>query len=82
MSPAGYRPHIITQPLAEVSRRAGARVIDPIEILGDAERCPVLDQSGVPIYRDDGHFSVDYSRGNARFLDAALTGSPANPAAN
>lgn len=45
----------------EAVERCGARVIDPLPLLCDAEKCPGV-HDGLPLYRDSNHLSERSSR--------------------
>ena len=50
----------------------GAKFIDPLDFLCEDHRCPTVDESGVPYYRDKGHFrSGVVTRARFQFLDEA-----------
>jgi peptidoglycan/LPS O-acetylase OafA/YrhL len=55
--------------LIEIAERHGARIIDPLDTLCDAEQCRTMDADGNPIYKDGGHLRPSYVRANVRFLD-------------
>jgi hypothetical protein len=58
--------------LGSVARLAGATVIDPTPELCDAKRCPSVDSTGDPLYRDGFHLRATFVRAHARWVDATL----------
>jgi peptidoglycan/LPS O-acetylase OafA/YrhL len=63
----------INRRLAEVARGAGAKVIDPLEILCDSRGwCPATDTGGTPIYKDATHLRPSFVRDHVRYLDEAF----------
>jgi peptidoglycan/LPS O-acetylase OafA/YrhL len=51
---------------------AGARIVEPFDLICSAERCAVIDDEGRPIFTDESHLRASYVRDNARFLDELL----------
>ncbi|WP_373502411.1 acyltransferase family protein [Aestuariivirga sp.] len=56
--------------LVEIARRTGARTADPYDTLCGAERCPLSEDDGTLVYRDERHLSADYVRRSFDMLDA------------
>lgn len=59
----------IQDDIARVAREAGATVIDPIESLCSADRCPSVDPKGEPMYRDEEHLRPAFVRNYLLYLD-------------
>lgn len=62
----------IARKLRALASRTGAIVIDPFPHMCDSTKCPALDASGAPIYRDEHHIRASYARTNAMFLDTIM----------
>ncbi|RSZ55584.1 acyltransferase [Massilia atriviolacea] len=72
-------------PLARLSAIAagtGAIVIEPAQSMCKDNLCPVLDDSGAPVYTDSIHMRPAYSRRAASFLDPTMLRAPAAPTAS
>ena len=63
----------LQQQLLELAKRAGADVIDPFAAVCNGNACLVTDETGNPMYKDEGHFNPDWTVGHATFIDAALS---------
>lgn len=61
--------HPIVSRVAQISREAGATVIDPIASLCDRTTCPAVDANGAAMYRDLAHLRASYVRQNVHYLD-------------
>jgi len=59
----------IRERLIEVARRAGVRVIDPVEYLCDSGTCQVSSSEGDPIFKDSVHLRSSFVRNNVYYLD-------------
>jgi hypothetical protein len=70
--PLGDDQSRLGERLAQVAKRAGAIVIDPVLHLCPDGRCPVVTSAGKPIYKDDNHYRPFYVRESADFIDIAL----------
>ncbi|MDB5714330.1 MAG: putative acyltransferase [Sphingomonadales bacterium] len=56
-----------------LARKNGAIVVDPFPTLCEAEkRCRATDDSGLPIYKDAGHFNPEWVVGHANFIDGVV----------
>jgi peptidoglycan/LPS O-acetylase OafA/YrhL len=56
-----------------LAQQNGAVVIDPFPALCDAEKkCRATNESGLPIYKDAGHFNPDWVIDHADFIDAVV----------
>jgi peptidoglycan/LPS O-acetylase OafA/YrhL len=60
--------------LRKAAEESGAVVLDPLDVLCDATRCPTLWLDGRPVYRDPGHLSATFVRSRAVYVDSAFTG--------
>lgn len=49
--------------------RGGAIVLDPVEYLCSADRCPKSDSAGNPLYKDSNHLRARVARERATFID-------------
>ncbi len=58
--------------LTRTAEAAGARVIDPFDYVCDALRCPGVDETGTPIYKDGAHLRPTYVRKHAVFIDETV----------
>lgn len=58
--------------LKEIARQTGTIVVDPVDYLCKDGKCPVLSQSGEPIYTDPVHMRPYFVR-TVRYLDDALS---------
>ncbi len=63
----------LRQQLLDLASRTGADVIDPFGAVCVKDVCRVTDETGLPMYKDEGHFNPDWVIGHASFIDAALT---------
>jgi hypothetical protein len=61
-----------TAALIQVAQSTGATVIDPMDLVCNAEYCPTLADDGLPVYTDDSHLRPTYVREHARFLDPIM----------
>jgi peptidoglycan/LPS O-acetylase OafA/YrhL len=61
--------------LRQLSKDAGANVIDPMDWLCDATHCPVITAGGQPMYRNERHLNATYVRESVRFLDGTVLGA-------
>jgi peptidoglycan/LPS O-acetylase OafA/YrhL len=66
--------------LAAIARDTGAELIDPTAYLCAANRCPVLDAAGAPVYTDTMHMRPAYSRAAAGYLGPTLSPAPTSAA--
>jgi peptidoglycan/LPS O-acetylase OafA/YrhL len=67
---ARYRP--INEALQAVARDSGAVLIDPVVHLCPARQCPVVDDDGTPLYKDNAHLTRTYAARAAGYIDVAL----------
>lgn len=58
--------------LIEAAASGGAEVIDPMETLCDAAKCPGQTTAGTLMYKDGGHLRASYVRDHATFMDRTL----------
>jgi peptidoglycan/LPS O-acetylase OafA/YrhL len=58
--------------LTAIAHRAGAEVIDPSARLCEEQRCMIIDDSGIPIYKDEDHLRPFYVEEYADFIDVVL----------
>jgi hypothetical protein len=59
--------------IAELARSTGARLVDPLETMCDAENCAVSRDGVQPDYRDTNHLTARAIRdGRLDFIDAAV----------
>ena len=58
--------------LTQVARDAGARVIDPLDVMCPDESCPVIADDGRLIYKDAIHFRPFWIEQRASFIDEIL----------
>jgi peptidoglycan/LPS O-acetylase OafA/YrhL len=59
--------------LVTLASSVGATLVEPVDYLCEAHRCPTIDGDGVPYYRDNGHFRAGAVRtGRFDFFDAAV----------
>ncbi|HNY29563.1 MAG TPA: acyltransferase family protein [Fibrobacteria bacterium] len=65
---AGLRDHLL-----EMARRLGVEVLDPWEMLCDADRCLNALPDGTPVYKDDNHLRGSFLAERATFIDRVLT---------
>jgi hypothetical protein len=64
---------LVKRRLVALAAAIGATLVQPLEFLCEAHRCPTLDGDGVPYYRDAGHFRAAAVRTDRfAFFDAAL----------
>lgn len=66
----------ISNRLSDVARVTGAHIIDPMEYLCDRQVCPVVSDSGEPIYRDMWNLRPSYVATSAQFMDEVMDDSP------
>jgi peptidoglycan/LPS O-acetylase OafA/YrhL len=68
--------------LTAIAAETGAIVIEPAATMCKDTLCPVLDDSGAPLYTDTIHMRPAYSRRAASFLDPTMlrAAGPARPA--
>ena len=59
----------INQILSEIADNSGAILIDPIPYLCPQKRCPVVDDTGKPLYRDSDHITRSYAIKAATYID-------------
>lgn len=59
--------------LRHIAKSTGVEVIDPFELLCDAERCPLFTREGLPVYQDQSHVSVAWAESHFHAFDALLT---------
>jgi peptidoglycan/LPS O-acetylase OafA/YrhL len=62
--------------LLEIADRSGVVLIDPVFYLCPDRQCPVVDETGKPLYRDAGHLTRSYAIKAATFMDATLIPTP------
>jgi peptidoglycan/LPS O-acetylase OafA/YrhL len=62
--------------LSEIANRSGVVLIDPVSYLCPDRRCPVIDGTGKPLYRDAGHLTRSYAIKAATYMDATLIPAP------
>jgi peptidoglycan/LPS O-acetylase OafA/YrhL len=62
--------------LLEIADRSGVVLIDPVLYLCPDRQCPVVDETGKPLYRDAGHLTRSYAIKAATFMDATLIPTP------
>ncbi|MDP1825513.1 MAG: acyltransferase family protein [Archangium sp.] len=62
--------------LREIARAAGVEVIDPFELLCDAQQCPLFTSEGLPIYRDASHVTTAWAERHFSAFDALITEAP------
>ena len=55
--------------LIRIAREVGAQIIDPKDILCNADFCPSRDSNGQPIYYDNYHLNPAFVRQQATFID-------------
>jgi hypothetical protein len=60
--------------LRKAAEESGAVILDPLDVLCDATRCPTLWLDGRPVYRDPGHLSATFVRSRGVYVDSAFTG--------
>jgi peptidoglycan/LPS O-acetylase OafA/YrhL len=58
--------------LTDVGLKAGARVLDPLDVLCPDAVCPSMTEDGRPLYRDAWHLRPFYVRERALFVDGPL----------
>lgn len=61
-----------------IALESGAHVIDPMQWLCEADRCPAISASGEPMYHDVGHLSPSYAKQHVHFLDELLLSEPSS----
>jgi len=63
----------ITSPIdariREIAARSGASVVDPADWLCGPSSCPVVDELGRPLYKDDSHLRASVARSRIEALD-------------
>jgi peptidoglycan/LPS O-acetylase OafA/YrhL len=69
-------PPALDRLLRETAARHGATVLDPFDSFCAAGRCPLVDASGAPLYRDSAHLRAAHAREAAQFIDATLATDP------
>ncbi|MFZ0150135.1 MAG: acyltransferase family protein [Xanthobacteraceae bacterium] len=62
--------------LSEIASRSGVVLIDPVSYLCPDRQCPVVDETGKPLYLDAGHLTRSYAVKAATFIDATLIPTP------
>jgi hypothetical protein len=62
----------VNKMLSEIASRSGVVLIDPVYYLCPNRQCPVVDETGRPLYRDAGHLTRSYAIKAATFMDATL----------
>ncbi|MCE3606104.1 acyltransferase [Massilia sp. P8910] len=67
--------------LTAIAADTGAIVIEPAQFMCKDNVCPVLDDSGAPLYTDTIHMRPAYSRRAASFLDPTMLRAPAGASA-
>ncbi|MDQ1817451.1 acyltransferase family protein [Massilia sp. CCM 9210] len=67
--------------LTAIAADTGAIVIEPARFMCKGNVCPVLDETGSPLYTDTIHMRPAYSRRAASFLDPAIVRAPAGASA-
>jgi peptidoglycan/LPS O-acetylase OafA/YrhL len=66
----------VNKMLLEIADRSGVVLIDPVFYLCPDRQCPVVDETGKPLYRDAGHLTRSYAIKAATFMDATLIPTP------
>lgn len=56
----------------EIAARHGATVLDPFDTFCYASKCPLVDRTGTPLYKDAAHVTASRARESALFIDATL----------
>jgi len=63
----------LNQRMAEIAKRSGASVVDPLPFLCPEKQCIRALADGTPVYKDRDHFRSDYAR-TVPYLDDVLLG--------
>jgi len=71
------RYNAINQILSAIADRSEATLIDPISYLCPQKHCPIIDETGKPLYRDASHLTRSYAIEAATYID--LTLEPSSP---
>jgi SGNH domain (fused to AT3 domains) len=58
--------------LSAIADRCEAVLIDPVSYLCPERQCPVIDETGKPLYRDAGHLTRSYVITAATYMDETL----------
>jgi SGNH domain (fused to AT3 domains) len=66
----------VNKMLSEIAIRSGVVLIDPVSYLCPDRQCPVVDETGKPLYRDPGHLTRSYAIKAATYMDATLIPTP------
>lgn len=61
----------VNEPLRALAARAGARVLDPVPLLCNADTCPAVTPDRLPVYWDDRHINATFAR-NLALLDPTI----------
>lgn len=64
---------VIRRDLKKIATMTDIEVIDPMEYLCTANRCPSVDGDGQPIYKNRSHLDADYVRKKAFFIDSTVS---------
>jgi peptidoglycan/LPS O-acetylase OafA/YrhL len=64
------RSATVTTRLRQLAANVGATVIDPVDYLCDAKKCPTVSADGMPIYTDEQHLRASFARTAAVFIDS------------
>jgi hypothetical protein len=67
----------LTDRLRSIAAQAGARVVDPRDVLCDGMICPSAGPDGLPLYIDSNHLRATFARERASFVDEMLLGAEA-----
>jgi peptidoglycan/LPS O-acetylase OafA/YrhL len=59
--------------LVATALSSGAILVDPVSTLCKASLCPVVDERGRPLFKDNGHMRPFYVRDSASFIDQTIT---------
>jgi hypothetical protein len=62
--------------LVGVAQRSGATIIDPVEFLCPTTSCPVVTETGDPVYSDGSHLSPSFVRDRVTYLDDVMLLEP------
>ena len=61
----------LNRQLLGLAKRTGAIVINPFSVVCTETICRVTDETGRPIYKDNGHFNPDWLIDHGDFMDIA-----------
>jgi hypothetical protein len=62
----------LREQMLTLAHQSGAIAVDPFPAHCQADKCRATNDTGLPIYKDAGHFNPDWVRDHANFIDPTV----------